>query len=175
MEFNPDKCEVLRISRKRKPTNYPYKLHNIELKSAKNLKYLGITINQNLTWNDHINNVTAKAKNTLRFIKRNVKTENKKVKELAYKTYVRPQVEYCSTIWHPWQHYLIHKIEMVQRQAARYIMNDYSYTSSVSDMLKTLNLPTLEQRRIHSSLVMFYKIRSDLVQVDHHHLIRQET
>ena len=28
---------------------------------------------------------------------------NKKVKEMAYNTYVRPQLEYCSTIWSPWQ------------------------------------------------------------------------
>ena len=169
MEFNPDKCEVLRISRKRTPINYPYTLHNIELKSSVNSKYLGVTVNQNLSWTNHINNVTAKANNTLRFVKRNVKTENKQIKELAYKTYVRPQVDYCFTVWHPWQQHLIHKIEMVQRQAARYIMNDYNFTSSVSNMLQALSLQTLEQRRIHSALVMFYKIRSNLVQVDHHH------
>ena len=30
MEFNPDKFEVLRISRKRTPIIYPYRLHNKE-------------------------------------------------------------------------------------------------------------------------------------------------
>ena len=56
-----------------------------------------------LNWTPHINNITEKAKNTLRFVKRNVKTGNKKVKEIVYNTYVRPQMEYCSTIWNPWQ------------------------------------------------------------------------
>jgi hypothetical protein len=37
-------------------------------------------------------------------------------------TYVRPQVEYCSIVWHPWRKYLIYKIEQVQRSAARYIL-----------------------------------------------------
>jgi len=32
------------------------------------------------------------------------------------------QVEFCSTIWHPWQKHLT---EMVQRSAARYVQNDY--------------------------------------------------
>ena len=31
MEFNSDKCEVLRITRKRNPVIFPYKLHNKEL------------------------------------------------------------------------------------------------------------------------------------------------
>ena len=57
-------------------------------------KYLGVTISKDLNWSPHINNMTGKAKNTLRFIKRNIKTSNTKVKEMAYNTYVRPQLEY---------------------------------------------------------------------------------
>jgi hypothetical protein len=44
-----------------------------------------------------------KANASLRFIIRNVKTNSIKTKELAYKTYVRPKVEYCSVVWDPWQ------------------------------------------------------------------------
>jgi hypothetical protein len=55
----------------------------------------------------------SKANNSLRFIRRNVKTPNKKIKATAYKTYVRHQVEYCSIVWHPWQKYLIYKIDQV--------------------------------------------------------------
>ena len=157
MEFNPDKCEILRIHKKRNPIIYPYMLHNTQLRSTDQSKYLGVTLSNNLNWAPHINNITSKANNTLRFIKRNVKTQNKQVKETAYKTYVRPQVEYCSTVWSPWQNYLIHKVEMVQRSAARYIFNDYSHTSSVSNMINTLKWKTLEQRRNQATLVMFFK------------------
>ena len=101
MEFNSDKCEVLRITRKRNPVIFPYKLHNKELNVTNAAKYLGVTISKDLNWSPHINNMTGKAKNTLRFIKRNIKTSNTKVKEMAYNTYVRPQLEYCSTIWNP--------------------------------------------------------------------------
>jgi hypothetical protein len=74
----------------------------------------------------------------LRFIKRNVKTNSIKTKELAYKTYVRPKVEYCSVVWDSWQKQQINKIEMIQRRAARYTLNQYSYHSSVSAMLQHL-------------------------------------
>ena len=65
---------------------------------------------------------------------------------------------------------LSQKSESVQRSAARYVCNNYNYTSSVTFILKSLNWHTLEYRRNNSSLMYFYKIQNALVHVDHHHL-----
>jgi len=35
MEFNPDKCEVLKIHRKKKPVIFPYTLHDTPSDNAK--------------------------------------------------------------------------------------------------------------------------------------------
>jgi len=56
---------------------------------------------------------------------------------------------------------------MVQRSAARYVQNDYHYTSSVTNMLRE---STLEQRRNQASLTMLHKIQNKQVNVDHSHL-----
>ena len=50
MEFNSDKCEVLRITRKRNPVIFPYKLHNKELNVTNAAKYLGVTISKDINW-----------------------------------------------------------------------------------------------------------------------------
>ena len=63
-----------------------------------------------------------------------------------------------------------YKIDRVQRAAARYCLNDNNFTSSVTEMLKVLNWQTLENRRIQNSLILLYKIKHNLVAVDHHHL-----
>ena len=76
MEFNPEPCEVIRVTKKKNPIIFPYKLHNIELKSTETAKYLGITISNDLHWKPHIEKVSSKASNILKFIKRNVKTNN---------------------------------------------------------------------------------------------------
>ena len=170
MEFNPDKCEVLRINKKKDPIIFPYKLHNHELKSAETAKYLEITISKDLNWKSHIENVSSKASNTLKFIKRNVQTNDQKIKETAYNTYVHPQLDYCAPVWYPWQGTLCSKIESVQRAAAIYVLNDYSTTSSVTKMLDVLHWQTLEHRRIQNSLIMLFKIKYQFVAVDHHHL-----
>ena len=101
MEFNPGKCQVVHITRSRQPLQSQYTLHGQILESVDSAKYLGVNISQDLSWNHHINKITGKANRTLSFIKRNVKTKNEQVEELAYKILVRPQVEYASSVWTP--------------------------------------------------------------------------
>ena len=97
MQFNPSKCQVLHITRKVKPLNTKY----IKLESASAAKYLGVTIADDLEWSPHIDNTTKKANQTLGFLKRNIRVHNKDLKSVAYKTLVRPQLEYASTVWYP--------------------------------------------------------------------------
>ena len=172
MSFNPDKCEIIHISRKQKTIIFQYTLHIQVLKSPSKAKYLGVTITNDLTSNHHINNITNKAHASLRFIKRNVKTNSIKTKELAYKTYVRPKVEYCSVVCrYPWQKQQINKIEMIQRRAARYTLNQYSYQSSVNAMLQHLCWPTLQQRRNLASVTMLCKLQHQLVSISNLHYL----
>ena len=101
MQFNPSKCQVLHITRKVKPLNTKYILHNVELEGASTEKYLGVIIVDDLSWSPHIDNTTKKANQTLGFLKRNIRVHNKDLKTATYKTLVRPQLEYASTVWYP--------------------------------------------------------------------------
>ena len=53
------------------------------------------------------------------------------------------------------------------QQLGIYVLNDYNFTSSVTDMLKILNWQTLENRRIQNSLILLYKTKYRLVAIDH--------
>ena len=134
------------------------------MESVDSARYLGVSISKDLTWNTHINEIVTKVNQILGFVKRNVKTKNQSVKELAYETFVRPKVEYASTVWSPYTKKNIDQIEMVQRRAARWVTNRYSSYDSVSAMLG-LGWRSLENRRNDSRLAMFYKIQYGLVAV----------
>ena len=129
------------------------------------VKYLGVTISKDLSWNTLINNITSTANRTLGFVKRNVVTKNKDIKTMAYNSLVSPQIEYASAVWSPYTKENINKIEKVQRRAARWVSNDYSSYSSITDMLSSLGWRSLENRRTDTRLAMFYKMVYGLVAI----------
>ena len=165
MEFNPGKCQVIHITLSKSPVKSRYFMHNQELESVDAAKYLGVTISKDLSWNTHINNIISTANKTLGFVKRNVVTKNKDIKTMAYNSLVHQQVEYASAVWSPYTKENINKIEKVQRRAARWVSNDYSSYSSVTDMLSNLGWRSLENRRTDTRLAMFYKIVYGLVAI----------
>ena len=150
MQFNPSKCQVLQITKRAKPLNTKYILHNVEMESVSTAKYLGVTIEDNLSLTKHIDITSRKANQTFGFLKRNIWVHNKALKSVAYKTLVRPQLEYTSTVWYSYTTTDVNKVEAVQRRAARWATRDCRYTSSVTAMLKDLNWGPLDQRCIDS-------------------------
>ena len=98
MDFNPSKCQVLHISRSRNPIKHSYILHGKVLQEVDHAKYLGLDISRDLSWNNHIQNVTVKANRILGFIRRNIRIKHKGTRDTAYNTLVRPQVEYASPV-----------------------------------------------------------------------------
>ena len=147
------------------PITHDYILHDHILETETSTKYLGVTLQNDLKWNKHIDNIIANASRQLNFLIRNLKVASPKIKERAYQLLVRPKLEYNSCTWNPHHQSQIHQLEMVQRRAARYVTNRFHNTSSVSDLLQDLNWPTLQQRRLRTRLIFFYKIIHNLVAI----------
>ena len=162
MEFNPTKCQVVRVTASRRPINTLYYLHGQVLEAVTSARYFGVDISSGLSWNSHIDR---NANSTLGFLKRNINTKLPKVRETAYNTLVRPKLEYASPIWDPHTKDKISQIEKVQRRAARWTTSNYDYRSSVTFMIENLGWWTLEQRRSDVRLCLFYRIVYGLVAV----------
>ena len=98
MEFNPSKCQEVRVTTARKAINTVYTLHGQILEVVTSAKYLGVDISSGLSWKSHIDRITGNANRTLGYIRRNIKSKKRKVRETAYNTLVRPQLEYEAPI-----------------------------------------------------------------------------
>ena len=121
MKFNVTKYHSMRVSRHLpdKQIKFEYSLHQQILEQVQFAKYLGITITGDLDWGQHISEISSKATRTLGFLRRNLAFAPMQTKDVAYKTLVRPQLEYASPIWHPNVKTQIQQVEKVQRTAAR--------------------------------------------------------
>ena len=170
--FNPTKCEVICFTKKRRPTHGNYTIHGHTLKIAKSGKYLGVTLSEKLSWNEHVDAATKRANNSLAFLRRNLSScpRNIKaqcyetmvrlrclaflrrnlsscprnIKAQCYETMVRPMLEYASTVWDPFTQRNIKKSEAVQRRAARFAFSDYRHTSSPSQIIEDLGWQSLQ-------------------------------
>ena len=157
LAFNPTKCHIMRLTHSRSPKEYRYRLGESILSEVSGHPYLGIHISSDLSWNAHVDQIHAKASRTLGFLMRNLISCPKHVKESAYKTLVRPLLEYSSAAWDPYTQGLIYRIEGVQRRAARFVCNDFRSRSEgcVSEMINQLQWPSLEtRRRVHRVTVL---------------------
>ena len=66
IEFHPEKCQGLRVTRNRKNIIHAqYTLHGHTLEIVDAAKYLGITITKDLNWATQVYNATKKANSTL--------------------------------------------------------------------------------------------------------------
>ena len=119
-----------------------------------------------MDWGQHISEISSKATKTLGFFRRNLAFAPKRTKKVAYKTLVRPKLEYAAPILSPYSKLQINQVEKVQRTAARWTCRRWRNTSSVGEMLDELEWPSLEARRDRSYLLLFHKIHCGAVSIE---------
>ena len=157
MAFNAQKCYVMRISHARSPHQFTYTLNNTILQETSNHPYLGVDISNDMSWNSHIDRISSKANRTLGFLRRNLHSCPKHIKEISYKTLVRPILDYCSSVWDPHTQKAIKQLESIQNRAARFVTGDYERKSSVTAMKASLDWESLQQRRQVVRLTNFHQ------------------
>ena len=118
--------------------------------------YLGVELSSYPRWNKQVKKTVAKGNQTLGVLKRNLRHCLRSIKDMAYKTILRPKLEYASAVWDLFTEDNICKLEAVLRRAARFVCNSYRQTASVSSMLNELSWPLWEQRRAEARLGLLY-------------------
>jgi hypothetical protein len=157
MTFHPAKCFILRVTKKRNPVIYNYKMMGHQLETVHHYPYLGIELSEDMNWDPHISKATSKANKTLGFLRRNLNKYPQNIKESACKSFVRPHLEYASAVWDSYRQCHINKIEMVERRAARFVTSNYSREpGTVTSILQNLGWPTLETHRPGAWLILLY-------------------
>lgn len=162
MSFNTDKCSMIFFGSNNtvNQSQIQYKLCGKPLKVEEAIKYLGITITNNLKWETHISNIVNKSYRTLGLIKSILYCAPIKVKKIAYLTLCRPLLEFASDLWDPYMKKDITSIEMVQHRAIRFILNLKGIVS-ITEGREKLQLETLEERRLRSRKHTLMKILSN--------------
>ena len=173
MNLNVNKCVHLTIRWKTSPLTANYKIDNCVMHQNNCAKYFGVIITNKLNlWSENITNISNKAHSIIALLQKSLNQCQPSVKLTCYVTYIHPILEYASTVWSPHLACNINKLEITQWRSARFVFNDFRWTSSVTSMLNNLHWPILESTKQHAKLTMLYKILDNIISVPHDHLIR---
>ena len=101
VRLNSAKCEALNLSNKRSPPQFTYTIGGGPILWKSLVRYLGVYINSKLTWSDHCKVTASKASRILNVLRRTMFGCSAHAKDVAYKSIVRPCLEYACVVWNP--------------------------------------------------------------------------
>ena len=141
----------------------PLLIENKAVEKITSTRVLGLILQNDLKWNEHIHYMTAKANRRLymlRLLKRAHADPDTLVN--VYFTIIRPVLEYACVVWnYNIPAYLDNEIEMVQKRAMRIICPFAHYKDALTD----LAIQTLAERRAATCKSFF-----NLIILDKHNL-----
>ena len=156
LKFHPDKCKHMNISSNKNININNYDLGNTNLEHINSEKDIGVIIDSQLKFEEHIGVKVKKANQMFAVIRRTFQHLDEKQFLPLYKALVRSHLDYASSVWSPQSMKLIEQIEGVQRRATKQLpgMKDLTY----AERLRKLKLPTLSYRRIRGDMIEVFKI-----------------
>ena len=136
--------------------NLIFNLNGSKISCEENVKLLGITIDSDLNFNNHISEICKKASRQLNILKRMGKYLNRLGRLTAYYSFILSNFNYCPVIWHYCSEKNSFKMEKIQERALRFIYEDYDIP--YEKLLEKSKLPSLKIRRIKTIAIETFKI-----------------
>ena len=156
LKFNTKKCHVLTMGKfSNIRYTHRYTLDNAELEHVFEEKDLGVIMDMELNFQEHICTKVKKANGIMGLIRRTFAYLDESLFKKLYVTFVRPHIEYAQSVWSPHLLKYIKQLENVQKRATAQV--DGLKNMEYSERLKKLDLPTLVYRRKRGDMIEIWK------------------
>ena len=161
LNLNISKCTVITFTRKQNFIHADYVVGSTTLSRSYSIKDLGVLLDSQITFVQHIDVMVASALKRLGFVLRHGMDFSPRILKLLYFTFVRSSLEYCSTVWSPYYGIHVNDIERVQGRFLRTYahgmgleLSDMGYT----ERCQILGFDTMESRRLGHELIFLHKL-----------------
>jgi hypothetical protein len=126
---------------------------NTQIKRVQYTKSLGVTIDENLTWKNHIDTICKNVSSGIGALKRVRRFVNRETAVKAYSGLIEPYFNYCCPVWDGIGSELSSKL---QNRAARMI-TESTYENSSNSLREELNWHQLSINRKKLKAILMYK------------------
>lgn len=135
-----------------------------EISRVKVTKYLGLHLNESLSFVDHINQIKSKISKFVGVLKRISKHVNKETKTMIYFAYIHSVLIYMCPIWCRAPNFKVNELQRLQNKAIKQILNLPALTPSVTLYgEKFLSLASLFE---YETDLLIFKLKHSLMKSD---------
>lgn len=143
-------------------TNEKVKINEQEIEKVKEMKYLGLIVDNELSFKPNNEYLIKKVSKKVSFLRRLKKRLDVESRLTLYHSIIAPHFDFCSTILFLLPDYQIEKLQKLQNRAMRIILN-VGHREHISDMLKNCDLLSVKQRIYFNVLFFMFKITRGLL------------
>lgn len=127
------------------------------IKQVQETKLLGVTIDNKLTWEQHVNKMCVKMGGVIASIKRCAPFLGQKVLKQLTQSLLLSNLDYCPTVWSNAKSDMIDKLQKIQNRAARLVLKR-DYRANVREMHKDLTWLFVKDRLLYSLLTFVWNV-----------------
>ena len=142
-------------------TDPQLQIRSEKIKRVSTTKTLGVMVDECITWDKHIDQVTRKVSKGIGLLRRSKDLVNKISLDTIYQVLVLPHFNYCALVWDNCSITLQNKLEKLQNKAGRIITGD-SYDTPSDIVIKKLGWEILyDRRKVQLSSLMKKLVRGE--------------
>ena len=156
MKVNTDKSHLLSSGNNKLSAN----IDGNVIKSEANQILLGVNIDSNLSFNEHINTLCKKASAKLNALNRISGYMNFSKRRMIMKSFITSQFGYCPLIWMFHSRTLNNKINAIHERALRITFKDS--TSTFEELLSKDNSVSIHHRNLQVLAIEMFKIKNKM-------------
>ena len=112
-------CVLFGTDARLSSANFSVSIKGFSFNRVAEYKYLGVVMDECLTWKAHAKYLLGKAGKRIGMLGRTRKILSIETANKVYKTFILPIIDYCDTVWNCCGAANSNKIEKLQRRAAR--------------------------------------------------------
>ena len=159
MEANPTKFQGLLLKGNKQAGEFSVSVQGQEIEFSKSITALGICIDENHTFDEHVNDICTKASRQISALQRLTGFIDMSGRKAIYNSFIVSNFNYCPIVWYFTSRESINKMQKIQERALRFVLKDS--TSDYNTLLSKCGVDSFRISSLKAMAVEINKILND--------------
>ena len=155
MIVNSNKFQAAILGKSATDVTHKWRIYDNEIETTKSVKLLGVEIDYQIKFNEHISTLCSNTAVQLNALYRLQKYMGKTEKNAIINNFIYSNYNYCHLVWHFCSCQSSKKIESTQKCCLRLVLNDCE--SDYATLLKKKNTTTIQIKRLRTLAAEIFK------------------